>query len=81
MGRMEVRCCCDANIVYGTVPVDRFSRPGQRIRFALLPDRRESVELEVGELWADHDYSFALKSMHVPGDVIRRIDGFQPTTF
>lgn len=94
MVRMEVRCCCNANICYGTVKVDAFVRAGQRVEFNLRPadglppwhpertnQPPERIALEVAELWEQHDVTLAVKSMHEPRSVIERIDSFEPVSF
>jgi hypothetical protein len=93
MIELEVRCCCDAQKLYGHLQVPRL-RPGQRSvtfrwydrpGFATVVDafndvpapRARTVLLPLAEIVIDGDRYLAIKSDDMPLDELRKIPGFR----
>ena len=76
--RMELRCCCNAGLLLGSVEVPLQAAIDGRITYELVSAPFESVNLDVAPL-----YSFgraprlAVKSMDHPIEVLRRIPSFE----
>lgn len=92
MIRLEVRCCCEAQKLYGYLQVPAL-RPGQHSvtfrwydqpGFATIVDalngvpapRVRTVQLPLSEIVVDGDHYMAIKSDGVPLEELRKIPGF-----
>lgn len=89
--RLEVRCCCDAGRLLGTIEVpDEYAESGMKIIYplqapcALLskPGEIEKVMLEVSKVYGidhgpDMPARLAVKSNHAPLESLRRIASFK----
>lgn len=81
MVRVEVRCCCDAGKLLGTVPVPdgRQVQAGRWFEFA-LPGERLRLQVAVWEHWldfGDHRGGLALRSDDTPLERLRQIPGWE----
>ena len=81
--RMEVRCCCDAGKLLGTVPVSREYKPGDHVNFLYqVTPQPLMLTLPVGQCFVQESPNVsrqkaAIKSMDTPIETLRKIPGFE----
>lgn len=81
MPRMQVRCCCDAGKLLGTVDVPDGLNPGDKVDFRLTSG--EDLRLELGTVYHHHGFFLtdelgtAVKSMDTPIEKLREIPSFK----
>jgi hypothetical protein len=84
MKRINVRCCCNPELIYGTLP---WNENGYRVRFNKLKPFKpyaqfnpnediEAIELEVDVCYVDGMKELAYRSNDIPIETFRLLPGF-----
>lgn len=85
MRRLNVRCCCDPNIIFGTLP---WNENGSVVRFQELisyysptdynmPTKIKTIDLEVAVYNFGGYRELAYKSNDLPIETFRKLPGFK----